>query len=105
MGHNGLVVARGEGRGRRLVVGGRRRGLGLDVEVGKGLGGRRGNVGGLGDSAVGGRRAAKGAGEGRLLGEGSVDVVVDGLVDNSLLEEVLEFLLSGLSGTSPRTCR
>ena len=46
----------------------------------------------MGGCSVGGGCSAKRTGEGRLLWEGGVDVVVDGLVNYSLLKKILKFL-------------
>lgn len=82
MGNDGLCVAdRKTGRRSILVGGGQRR----MVVLGSGA------CGTCGVDAIR-RSRAKRSGERRLLGKGGVDGIVNGFVNNSLLQKVFEFL-------------
>ena len=100
-----LAFARGKAGRRGVLVAGETAGhLGVAVvvvvhgEVVEGVGGRRlGSLLALGTVLGCVRAGAKRAAEWRFLGEGGVDLVVDGLVDYAFLEESFEFLMKSVS--------
>jgi hypothetical protein len=88
-----------QARRRRVVVGRRGGRLGVDVEIGKGLGRSGRSCVRLDGGGVGGCCSAKRTREGRFLWEGGVDIVVDSLVNHSFLEKAFEFLQDKKSQT------